>query len=381
MRKSGKLFMFAVGALVSGVVFGQQPYKIGQVGSLTGFGSYYGIVQKEAALIAVEEINRRGGVNGHPLELIIYDNESDSTKGILAVKKLIEVDNVLVVFGPNMTGDFKAATPIFAEKNVVGISTSGSRAVGDPAKKWIFQVCGCSDWGAQRRVEFYKERGWTNLGLLTEKTAFGLDETTDIKAYAAKMGLKIVREEFMGPSDLDMSPQLLKLAAAKPDVIVATGSASVMVAAKNRKTLGIKIPFTGGTGSATHTFIDVAKDAAEGVIVGGVGIMTAPDQIPNSHISYKHAQYMDKLMMQKYGKRGDSFGGNIWDAYFIVAEAMKRSGPDRVKLRDEVEKTTRFVAAQGEYTFSPEQHRGPGVQYMALWEITGGKFKLKALKK
>ena len=74
MRKSGKLLMLAVGVLVSGVVFGQQPYKIGQVGSLTGFGSYYGIVQKEAALLAVEEINRQGGINGHPLELIIYDN-------------------------------------------------------------------------------------------------------------------------------------------------------------------------------------------------------------------------------------------------------------------------------------------------------------------
>ena len=46
MRRGGKLLMLVVGALVSGVTFGQQPYKIGQVGSLTGFGSYYGIVQK-----------------------------------------------------------------------------------------------------------------------------------------------------------------------------------------------------------------------------------------------------------------------------------------------------------------------------------------------
>ena len=381
MRQIGKLLMCVFVMLVSGMVFGQEPYKIGHVGSITGFGSYYGVIQRDAALLAVEEINKRGGINGHPLKLIIYDNESDTTKGVLAVKKLIEVDNVLVVFGPNMTGDFKAATPIFEEKNVVGFSSSGSSAVGNPAKKWIFQVSNISDWAAQRRVEYLKERGWMKLGLLTEKSALAMDEAADIKKIAVKLGLKVVVEESMGPNDMDISPQLIKIAAAKPDVIVATGSSSVILAAKNRKTLGIKIPFTGGTGNATNTFIDVAKDAAEGVITGGASLLTAAGQIPDSHISKKNALQLDKLMMAKYSKPGDGFAGNTWDAYFIVADALKRSGPDRVKLRDEIEKTKTFVGAQGVYTFSPGVHRGPGVEYLAMYEIVGGKFKLIPFQK
>ena len=219
------------------------------------------------------------------------------------------------------------------------------------------------------------------LGLLTEKSALAMDEAADIKKIAVKLGLKVVVEESMGPNDMDISPQLIKIAAAKPDVIVATGSSSVILAAKNRKTLGIKIPFTGGTGNATNTFIDVAKDAAEGVITGGASLLTAAGQIPDSHISKKNALQLDKLMMAKYRKPGDGFAGNTWDAYFIVADALKRSGPDRVKLRDEIEKTKTFVGAQGVYTFSPGVHRGPGVEYLAMYEIVGGKFKLIPFQK
>ena len=389
MRKMRKFLMVAIVVVVSGMVFGyaakpavgQEPYKIGQVGSITGFGSYYGIIQREAALLAVEDINKKGGINGHPLKLTIYDNESDTTKGILAAKKLIEMDNVLIVFGPNMTGDFKAVMPTYAEKNIVGISTSGSSAVGYPTKQWIFQVSNCSDWAAQRRIEFCKERGWMKLGLLTENSALAMDEAGDCKKSAAKLGLQVIMEETMGPTDLDISPQLVKIAAAKPDAILATGSSSLIVAAKNRKTLGIKIPFVGGGTLATYTFINVAKDAAEGVFVGGTGLLTAPDQIPDSHICKNQASYIDKLFMEKYGKHADSYAGNIWDPYLIVAEALKRSGPDRVKLRDQIEKTKDFVGAQGVFTFSPEVHRGPGVDYQAMYEVVGGKFKLVSLRK
>ena len=389
MRTMRKLLMFAMVVVVFGMVFGyaakpavgQEPYKIGQVGSITGFGSYYGIIQREAALLAVEDINKRGGINGHPLQLTIYDNESDTTKGVLAVKKLIEIDNVLIVFGPNMTGDFKAVMPIYDEKNIVGFASSGSSAVGLPVKKWIFQVSNCSDWAAQRRVEYCKERGWMKLGMLTENSALAMDEAADIKKTAAKLGLQVIVEETMGPTDLDMSPQLVKIAAAKPDAILGSGSSSLIVAAKNRKTLGIKIPFVGGNTIATNTFINVAKDAAEGVIVGGAGLLTAPEQIPDSHIVKKQASYVDKLFREKYNKPADCYAGNMWDPYLMVAEALKRSGPDRVKLRDEIEKTKNFVGAQGIFTFSPEGHRGPGVEYLAMYEVVGGKFKLVSLRK
>jgi branched-chain amino acid transport system substrate-binding protein len=188
-------------------------------------------------------------------------------------------------------------------------------------------------------------------------------------------------EETMAPTDLDMSPQLIKIAAAKPDAILATGSSSLIIAAKNRKTLGIKIPFVGGGTLATYTFINTAKDAAEGVFVGGSGLLTAPDQIPDSHICKNQASYIDKLFMEKYGKHADHYAGNIWDPYLIMAEALKKSGPDRVKLRDEIEKTKDFVGTQGVFTFSPEVHRGPGVEYQAMYEVVGGKFRLVSLRK
>jgi branched-chain amino acid transport system substrate-binding protein len=90
---------------------------------------------------------------------------------------------------------------------------------------------------------------------------------------------------------------------------------------------------------------------------------------------------VDKLFREKFGKPVDCYAGNMWDPYLMLAEALKRSGPDRAKLRDEIEKTKNFVGSQGVFTFSPENHRGPGVEYLAMYEVVGGKFRLVSLRK
>jgi len=73
-------------------VYAVEAYKVGAVFSVTGRASFLGDPEKKTALMLEEEINKKGGINGHPLELVVYDDEGDSTKCALAVRKLITQD-------------------------------------------------------------------------------------------------------------------------------------------------------------------------------------------------------------------------------------------------------------------------------------------------
>ncbi len=93
----------------------KEPYKIGAVFSITGGGSFLGDPEKKTAEMIADEVNKQGGINGHPIELIIIDDETDATKCILAVKKLIKEDEVPVIIGPSVTGNSLAVVGVAEE--------------------------------------------------------------------------------------------------------------------------------------------------------------------------------------------------------------------------------------------------------------------------
>ena len=123
---------------------GEQPYKIGAVFSITGVGSFLGEPEKKTAEMIADDINKKGGINGHPIELIVYDDESDATKCNLAVKKLIKKDEVPVIIGPTRSGESLAVLGVAEESQVPLISCATSYKIVTPieSRKWIFKVAG-----------------------------------------------------------------------------------------------------------------------------------------------------------------------------------------------------------------------------------------------
>ncbi len=83
----------------------KEAYKIGGIFAITGPSSFLGDPEKKSMEMVVDEINAQGGIDGHPLEAVIYDTEGDPTKTVLATNKLISKDNVLAIVGPSLTPD------------------------------------------------------------------------------------------------------------------------------------------------------------------------------------------------------------------------------------------------------------------------------------
>src|SRR3990172_2849406 len=120
----------------------KRPYKIGSVFSLTGPGALLGARMKTTVEMMVGAVNKKGGINGHPVELVIYDAASDVTKAVAATNRLITQDKVDIITGAgNMSGLSLAMKPIAMRYAVPMISNAGASGIVEPIDKsaWVFK--------------------------------------------------------------------------------------------------------------------------------------------------------------------------------------------------------------------------------------------------
>ena len=103
------IFVLAIGSLAWGAA---KPIKIGYIAHLTGDASTWGTHEKNGALIAIDEINKKGGVLGRPLELIVYDVRGRQEDAVSAVRRLVTMDKVVAIGGSNWSGINLATYPI-----------------------------------------------------------------------------------------------------------------------------------------------------------------------------------------------------------------------------------------------------------------------------
>ena len=346
-------------------VHAAQPYKVGAVFSVTGRASFLGDPEKKTALMLQEEINQKGGINGHPLELIVYDDEGDSTKCALAVRKLITQDKVVAIIGPSLSGLSLAVVPEAEKHKIPLVSCAASYKIvtknPDTGEqwKWVFKTPQSDSMAVEAIYTRMKRHGITKIAIMSVTTGFGASGRSELLRLATQYGMKIVADEKYGPKDTDMTAQLTKIKGLAPQAIVnwSIGPTQVVVV-RNWKELGMtSIAFYQSHGFGSRKNIELAAGAAEGVYCP-LGACNIAEILPEDHpqnqvtMSYMHAY------KAKYNEPLSSFGGHAWDALRMVANALKAVGPDKAKIRDYIENQKGFVGQHGVFNFSPQDHNG-----------------------
>ncbi|HWI40953.1 MAG TPA: ABC transporter substrate-binding protein, partial [Verrucomicrobiae bacterium] len=116
------------------------PIKIGGLFAVTGPASFLGEPERNTAQMVVDEINKAGGINKRPLQLVVYDTQGDATKAVQAATRLVKEDKVVAIIGPSTTGDTMAVVPILEKAGIPLISCAAGRKITDPVNKWIFKT-------------------------------------------------------------------------------------------------------------------------------------------------------------------------------------------------------------------------------------------------
>jgi branched-chain amino acid transport system substrate-binding protein len=337
---------------------GKGPLKIGGLFSITGPNSFLGEPERNSMQLLAEQINAKGGINGRPLELVIYDDGGDETKARLNAEKLIDKDKVLAIVGPSLTGTTMAIIPTVEKAQVPLISCAAGVKITTPVKKWVFKTPQTDVMAVAKIYEFMKRQGIGKIAILTVSNAFGDSGREQLIQQAASSGFQIVAEEKYGANDVDMTSQLTKIRGLSPDAIVCWGTnPGPAVIARNMQQLGIKVPLYQSHGIASKKFIDLAGTAAEGIILPTGKILVAktlPDSDPQKAVLLKYAADYEA----KYKSAVSGFGGYAWEGLDMIALALQKAGADRAKIRDEIEKINGYVGISGIFRMSPQDHNG-----------------------
>lgn len=353
----------------------KDPIKVGAVFSLTGPNSPLGVPEKQAVEMLLKKINDGGGVNGHPLEIVFEDDKSDNTEAVKAIKKLISKDKVLAVLGSSGSGPSLGMAEVASNEKVTMISMAAANQITEPVRPGIFKTPHTDIHGTKRVYKYLKEKGITKIGILYDSNPYGSGWAEQLKKFAPEYGITIVADEKYGTKDTSMSTQLTKIKSSDAKAILVAGTnpgPSTIV--KEAKQLGITVSIISSHGSANSKFIELAGDAANGVVLVA-GKLLIPDLVQASDPQANVIKDFVKAYRAAYNSAPDGFAGYAYDGLNLLVEGLKTAGGDPAKLAQSLE-NVKYVGVTGEFKFSPTDHIGLSEDSMIMVEVKNGKFEM-----
>jgi branched-chain amino acid transport system substrate-binding protein len=344
--------------LMAGSAFAAPPIKIGALFAISGPASFLGEPERNTAKMMVDEINKAGGIKGRQLELVVYDTQADATKAAQAVNKLIKDDKVVAIIGPSTTGDTMAVIPIVEKAQVPLVSCAAGVKITEPVKKWVFKTAQNDAIAVPKIFEHMKKQKISKIAILTVSDGFGASGREQLTLQAKEFGIQIISDETYGPKDTDMTAQLTKIRSSEAQAIVCWGTnPGPAVVARNVKQLGITLPLYMSHGVSSKKFIELAGDAAEGIILPSGRVVVA-EQLPKSDPQKKALLNYVENYRKHYKVEGDHFGGHAYDAVMLIKGAIERGGDSPQAIRDGLEKTEKLAGIGGTFKYSPQDHAG-----------------------
>ncbi len=336
---------------VAGSAFAQETIKIGEFGSLTGDNASFGTSQNNGVQMAVEEINAAGGVLGKKIDLTVEDNMTKQGETTTIARKLISQDHVVAIIGEVASSKTLEAAPIAQAAKIPLIATAATNPKVTQTGDYVFRVCFTDDFQAVVIARFVLEKlKQKNVAFMTDvKQDYSVGLTNIAKAYLAKNGGNIVKEQSYSSGDKDFRAQLTDLKSANPDVIIITGyypEASLI--AKQARQFGIKATLVGGDGWDGSSLIPVGGKAIEGAFFSNH--FSTEDKSPL-------VQDFVKKYKQKYNAVPDAFAALGYDATKLLADAIKRAGStDPDKIRAAIQDTEGFPGVSGKITIGKDRN-------------------------
>ncbi|MDP9072216.1 MAG: urea ABC transporter substrate-binding protein [Actinomycetota bacterium] len=194
--------------------------KVGILHSLSGTMSISEVAVKDAELLAIEEINAKGGVLGKKIEPVVEDGKSDWPTFAEKAEKLLTVDKVAVVFGGWTSASRKAMLPVF--EGIGGLLFYPVQYEGLEASPNIFYTGATTNQQIIPALDYLKQQGMTDVYLVGSDYVFPRTANKIIKAYAQANGLNIMGEDYLPLGDTGVSTIVSKVLAKKPKVVFNT---------------------------------------------------------------------------------------------------------------------------------------------------------------
>jgi len=334
------VIIFLQFSLTGNAVKEQETIKIGVMIPLTGNLGNFGQNWMTAIEIAVDEINNNGGINGKKVEMIYEDSKCDPKESVTIVTKLINIDKVPVIIGDVCSGSTLSAAPIAESNKVVLISPGASSPKITNAGDYIFRDYPSDSYQGKFSAELaYDRLGKRNAAVLSPINDYSLGVKDVFENRFIELGGNIVLEETYNEGTKDLRSQITKIKQTNPDVIFLTAYPDeLVIAIKEINELGIKSQILGTETMDDPNIPNKVGDAAEGVIYSK----------PYSPLT----DDFKKAMRENLGNDEIIAGApNAYDAVKIIANILKKVGPDGEEIKNELYKVKNYQGISGKISF------------------------------
>ncbi len=394
MKSHRKMFPKASPILLAIVAFSilafsqaqaRDPIKIGALFALSGPAASIGKPTQLVAEMVVNKINKEGGINGRPLELVVGDTESDPAQALMEAKRLVEREKVIALIGPTRTDGGMAVKPYIEEKaRIPIIMTTGGDAViaGGPFGpfRYTFQTPQRTSTAVEKVYGYLREQNISRVALLTATDRFGRDGLNALESQAQEFGMEIVSRESFSVTDTDMTPQLLEIREGNAEAVICwtIGPAGARVA-RNFRELGLTMPLLQCHGQPDPKYLELAGNAANSSIMPSTKLMVH-DQLsgtdPQKAVIDDFIRYYTDIFQYDREYPINTHSGYAWDAIYLLANALRKVGTDPEALRDAMEQTRGYVGVSGIFNLTPEDHNGLDVDSMVMVKVEEGQWVL-----
>jgi branched-chain amino acid transport system substrate-binding protein len=356
---------------------GADTIKIGVVAELTGDIPAVGASCKNAAEMAVAEVNDAGGleVGGkkYKVELFIEDNAGKADQSASSAQKLITQQNVVAIIGPNASRYAIPASEIAESSKVVLISPWSTNpkttlnAQTNESKKYVFRAAFIDPFQGRVVAKFALDT------LKATKAAVLYDVASDYNKGIAEFfkqtyeenGGKVVAFETYTTNDKDFSAQLTKIKEAGPDVIFLPNYYSeVPLQIQQAHRLGITVPFLGSDSWGSAELVKLCGTDCEGYYFSTHYAADAATPVATKFIEGYKA---------KYNTTPDDVAALTYDSFGLAWEALKSAGKvDRQAMRDALAKVPSYDGVTGNMKFV--EGSGDPIKSAVILQVKGDKF-------
>ena len=366
MKPIKRIFLHALlASALCGPVFAQTsgaPIRVGAIVSVSGPLAPIGAVSREGYQLAEKVINQRGGIDGRPLQLVFEDDSSSPDIAVTKANGLLN-SGVVAILGPTGLAATLATGGIIAQKNVLQVTGAGIALPVERERKCLLHMMPAQHINAAGLLSYAVDGVHAKrVGVLYD-SGVGQAVMNSMKDLAPKYGVTFVAAEKFDLAATDMSSQVAKLKAANPDLVMLLTSSPTPF--RNLRQLNVHAPVVTGLAVAVYDSIKAMGPAAEGVVFAEYMVAEEPRA--------REKEFVD-LFYGEYRKLPKNFEVAAWEAVMVVADALKKAGPDAGPDQLCAAARGKHAGAHIDYDFTAADMTGIRLSSFQFSTVKDGKF-------
>lgn len=340
--------------------------KIGATAPLTGPVAIYGVTATNGSKLAMEEINKNGGILGKQVEFVVLDSKGDATEAITAYNRLVD-EGIVAFIGDAPSKPTLAIAEVAAQDNMPMITPTATQFNITEAGANVFRVCFTDPYQGVILANLAKNKlGANTVAILVNNSSDYSDGVTEAFVKEAdKLGLKVVAKEGYAEGDKDFRAQLTKIASANPDVLLIPDyyEQAALISTQARE-VGVKSTLIGPDG-----WDGVAK-ALDPSAYGAIENSYFTNHYSVEDKNEKVQNFL-KAYKAKYNEEPSSFAALSYDAAYLMKDAIEKAGSTDKEAIIKALKGIEFDGVTGHLKF--DEKNNP-VKAVTVLKIVNGKY-------